>query len=209
MGTKHYLRPREKLARQGAAALSDAELLQAIIGSGVLGVGVEKISRRILSLLHKINGSLSYHQLIAVGGIGPARASMLLAVFELAARYPRRVPLIPYDDAYRGRIHRRLRKMKQVTTVYVLLDAGGNVITHRYIDALFKDILQQIMTDLTDERVARVVICTGYDNMPQYPDYLQLTVSRAIHRYAKLCGIVAMEEWVMNARVARKMGVYG
>ena len=43
-------RPREKLARRGAAALSDAELLAIFIGSGVPGANAVDVAQELLSL---------------------------------------------------------------------------------------------------------------------------------------------------------------
>lgn len=46
-------RPREKLARYGAARLSDLELLMAIIGSGNARADVGKIAREVLKFCVK------------------------------------------------------------------------------------------------------------------------------------------------------------
>ena len=46
-------RPREKLARYGAARLSDLELLMAVIGSGNARADVGKIAREVLKLCVK------------------------------------------------------------------------------------------------------------------------------------------------------------
>ena len=50
-------RPREKLARYGAARLSDLELLMAIIGSGNKQADVGKIARQVLKLLRDRGGA--------------------------------------------------------------------------------------------------------------------------------------------------------
>lgn len=52
-------RPREKLVAKGTRALSDFELLEVIIGSGIAGADVATISRDIQKLLAKGIDSLS------------------------------------------------------------------------------------------------------------------------------------------------------
>lgn len=82
-------RPRERLLLQGAAALSDAELLAIFLRVGIPGKSAVDLAR---DLLHQFNGNLA--ELTAVHasklakspGIGPAKAAQLSAALELARR---------------------------------------------------------------------------------------------------------------------------
>ena len=67
------LRPREKLAAKGAAALSDYELLMAIIGSGTAQADVIKIARDVRKLIRERGSELTYADLVGVNSLGPAR----------------------------------------------------------------------------------------------------------------------------------------
>ncbi len=83
-------RPREKLAAQGNNALSNAELLAIIIGSGTRRETAVELARRILA---KFGGSLrnlgnaSLNDLIAIPGIGMASATRILATLALGRRH--------------------------------------------------------------------------------------------------------------------------
>lgn len=81
-------RPREKLLAGGAAALSDAELLALILGSGVRGHDAVGTARRLLAEHGPLANLLeqSPAQLLRMRGIGAARACALKAALELAAR---------------------------------------------------------------------------------------------------------------------------
>ena len=81
-------RPRERLSRLGAEALSDHELLACILGRGVAGESVLVSSRRLLASFGSLRGiaEASVEQLTAVHGIGPAKAAQLKAAAELARR---------------------------------------------------------------------------------------------------------------------------
>ena len=82
-------RPREKLERLGANALSDAELLAILIGSGTPKESAVDLMKRILNdCKNNLNslGKLSLHDLEQYKGIGPAKAITILAACELGKR---------------------------------------------------------------------------------------------------------------------------
>jgi len=91
-------RPREKLIVKGKNALSDAELIAILIGSGNREESAVALSKRILSSVdHQINslGKLSVKQLMNFKGIGEAKAISIVAGLELGRR--RRNEDVPVD----------------------------------------------------------------------------------------------------------------
>lgn len=82
-------RPREKLLLQGRRALSDAELIAILIGSGSRNESAVELSRRILSEsdndLNKL-ATLVVADLCAFKGIGEAKAITIIAALELGRR---------------------------------------------------------------------------------------------------------------------------
>jgi len=82
-------RPREKMLEKGINALTDAELLAILIGSGNTEETAVELMRRVLaSCNHNLNelGKLSVDDLCAFKGIGPAKAISLVAASELGKR---------------------------------------------------------------------------------------------------------------------------
>ena len=82
-------RPREKLERLGAQALSDAELLAILIGSGSTKEDAVSLMKRILIDCHNnLNtlGKMSIRQLMEYKGVGEAKAITILAACELGKR---------------------------------------------------------------------------------------------------------------------------
>jgi len=82
-------RPREKLILKGSAALSDAELLAILIGSGTRGESAVDVCKIILKNVHNnLNelGKLSINDLKKYKGIGEAKAITIVAALELAKR---------------------------------------------------------------------------------------------------------------------------
>lgn len=81
-------RPRERLLARGPAALSDAELLAVLLGTGVSGRPVLMFADDLLRLQGGLSGLLRADRpaLEAVKGLGPTKCSVLLAVMEIARR---------------------------------------------------------------------------------------------------------------------------
>jgi len=82
-------RPREKLNSQGRRALSDAELIAILIGSGSRNESAVELSKRILhhydNDLQKL-GKVSVSELSKFKGIGEAKAISIIAALELGRR---------------------------------------------------------------------------------------------------------------------------
>ena len=82
-------RPREKMERLGAQALSDAELLAILIGSGSPKEDAVSLMKRILNdCNNNLNtlGKKSIHDLCQYNGVGPAKAITIMAACELGKR---------------------------------------------------------------------------------------------------------------------------
>jgi len=81
-------RPRERMARLGAAALSNEELLALLLGSGTSGESALDRSRRLLAAHGGLAGlaGLTRDELIRERGIKEARGAVLLAALEIGRR---------------------------------------------------------------------------------------------------------------------------
>ena len=82
-------RPREKLLLKGRTALSDAELIAILIGSGSRNESAVSLSQRILaSVSNNLSelGRLSIPELMEFKGIGEAKAISIAAAMELGRR---------------------------------------------------------------------------------------------------------------------------
>jgi DNA repair protein RadC len=81
-------RPRERLAEQGAEALGDRELLTLLLSTGVRGRGAHEVAETLLNQFGSVAaiGRATVAELSAVPGVGTAKASSLVAGFELARR---------------------------------------------------------------------------------------------------------------------------
>ncbi len=79
-------RPREKLARRGAGALSDSELLAILVRTGIKGRSALDIARGLCSDGLPELASVSFDELARLPGVGTSRAAAIHAAFELGRR---------------------------------------------------------------------------------------------------------------------------
>ena len=80
-------RPREKLIAKGAENLKDSELLAILLRTGTTGKNVIEIASQILTKSSKKRlMQMTYEDLSKISGINSAKATTLLAAFELSKR---------------------------------------------------------------------------------------------------------------------------
>ena len=82
-------RPREKLLAKGTPALTDAELVAILLGTGTASASAVELARRLLKTvdnnLHEL-ARLSVKDLTKIKGIGEAKAISVVAALELGRR---------------------------------------------------------------------------------------------------------------------------
>ncbi len=83
------LPPREKMAKSGIDALSDAELLAILLRTGAARVSATNLAGTLLLCFGGLRGLLQAdrEKLEQQHGLGPAKSAQLLAVLELSKRY--------------------------------------------------------------------------------------------------------------------------
>jgi DNA repair protein RadC len=124
-------RPRERLWKLGARALSDTELLALVIRDGTRGQSSLDVAASLLG----IHGSLaelaeaSPEELAVQPGVGVAKAAALVAALELAAR----LETGPAPLVVRGRTDlaavaiRELRRVRREHVLAIVLGPGGRL----------------------------------------------------------------------------------
>jgi len=82
-------RPRERLAQLGPGALSDGELLAVLLGGGTRSKTAVDLGRELVADGWDKLAERSVRELESVGGVGPARAAVLVAALEVGRRVRR------------------------------------------------------------------------------------------------------------------------
>jgi DNA repair protein RadC len=127
-------RPRERLAARGAAGLTSAELIALLWGSGARGIGVVDLAEEALARHDGLTGlaRATDVELEAIPGIGVAKASQLVAAFELGRRLMADWPSTrwtirgPHDVA--DRLILQMGRLEREELRVVLLDTKNHVL---------------------------------------------------------------------------------
>jgi len=127
-------RPRERLIRLGAEALSEQELLACVLGRGIAGESVLVSAQRLLAACGTLRGlaEASMERLATVRGIGPAKAAQLKAAVELARRVAMtsngRRPVIDSLETAAAVVRPHLSDKAKEHVVALLLDSRHQLI---------------------------------------------------------------------------------
>jgi DNA repair protein RadC len=152
-------RPRERLLRQGADTLSDAELLAIFLRVGVKGKSAVDLARELLARFGGLNAlfAASVQDFTAVPGMGKAKYAQLQAVLALARRalgeqLAQGVSLSS-PTAVRDYLRLSLAALPHEVFMVLLLDAQNRVIA---AEELFRGTLTQ--TSVHPREVVKLVL---------------------------------------------------
>lgn len=136
-------RPREKLLLKGKSALSDAELIAILIGSGTRSLSAVDLSKHILSAVNNDLGELakmSIPDLKKYKGIGEAKAISIVSALELGRRrkqisdQPKKIKINGSKDVF-NLMGRELMDEKVEHFYVLLLNRSNHLIKKQLISS--------------------------------------------------------------------------
>ncbi|PIE19578.1 MAG: hypothetical protein CSA65_01545 [Proteobacteria bacterium] len=203
-------RPRERLLRQGAAALSDAELLALVIGGGTAGHGsAVDVCRRLLARFDGLRGlcSAGIGELTGQPGIGRARGCALVALGELGRRLSvdwtrkRPGPLTCSDDVYQLLLP-RLVGLRQEVFVAVALDPRNRVrASHRVAMGTATSVEvhpREVFGPLLREGAAATVVAHNHPSGDPEPSGDDLALTDRLAAVGRLCGVPLLDHLIFG-----------
>lgn len=198
------LRPREKLQHRGAASLSDYELIMAIIGSGNAVADVTQISREVLKVVKSKGSELEYSDLIGIKALGPAKATQLMASYELWRRRFE-VPDRPVIDDIADIVARLgdIRSKKQEYFVCFSLDGANRLIQRRIVSVgiLNASLVhpREVFADVITDRAAGIIVAHNHPSGTVTPSPEDIQTTRRLKQAAELLGIGFYDHIIVSA----------
>ena len=185
-------RPREKLLQRGVSVLSSEELLQVIIGSGVKGHDVVKISRQLLKLLEANNGKLTLEETSVIKGISTATATKLLASLEVANRFTKTGTKIrDIDDV--AMILSDIRNKKQEHFVLLTLDGADRLIDRHIVSigTVNASLIhpRDVFTLAIQDNAASIIVAHNHPGGSLEPSPADIEVTKRLKEAGNLLGV--------------------
>lgn len=204
-------RPREKLLARGAAALSEAELLALVLGSGDAASGTSALDQARLLLgrfttLRQL-GRATTAELCRLKGIGPAKAAELQAVFELARRVAGDscVPGERFTSAHAvfEHYHERLRDRRKEHFLALLLDNKHRIIREVQISegSLTASIVhpREVFVPVVRESAAAVLFIHNHPSGDPTPSREDLDLTARLHQAGELMGVRVLDHIIIGS----------
>ena len=163
-----YDLPREKLEKRGATALRDTELLQIVIGSGGKDNNYKEIAKNLNAVINKVGAdNLTIDDVIAIKGIGKAKASTVFAAFEFWRRAftnPARPIIDSPEEAARQFDYIKFRKQENV--VMITLDGARRLINRHEVSrgTLTSSLVhpREVFSPAIEDRAASIIIAHNH-----------------------------------------------
>ena len=197
------LRPREKLQARGAEALSDYELLMAIIGSGNKYADVTKIARDVKKIIRDRGSELTYDDLLTVKSLGPAKASGIIAAFELWKRQFE-VSGRPIIDSPEKAVEQfaDIRTKQQEYFVCLTLDGANRLIAKRVISigTLTSSLVhpREVYADAITDRAASIIVAHNHPSGNLEPSQADRDVTERLREAGELLGISLLDHIIIT-----------
>ncbi|MDI2592758.1 DNA repair protein RadC [Pseudomonas sp. N3-W] len=212
-------RPREKLLEQGAASLSDAELLAIFLRSGVTGKSAVDLARHLLNQFGSLR-TLLEADLATFGsylGLGPAKFAQLQAVLEMGRRHlaerARCKPVLENPLAVRDYLKAMLRHEPHEVFGCLFLDSKHRVLA---FEALFRGSIdctsvypRQVVKRALAHNAAALILCHNHPSGSTDPSQADRTLTRRLQEALELVDVRVLDHFIIGDGDPLSMAEYG
>jgi len=200
-------RPRERLARLGAAALSNAELLAILLRTGLPGENAVQLGHRLLKEFGDLSGlyKASYEEVCNQNGLGPAKAAQIKAALEIAQRlkaedHRQRVEIHSPQDAA-DLIREDLSYLDHEELWLIILDTRNRIIKKERIYQGSLNTSQVRVGELFKEAIrisaAAIIVVHNHPSGDPSPSPDDVAITRAIVQAGQLLDIQVLDHLVI------------
>jgi len=199
-----HSRPREKLQEKGVEALSDEELVQAILGMGTAGRDVRAIAKQVAALIREKQKNLSLADLLDVSGVGLAKAAQILSAFELARRHLIRetVKISSAQDVLP--LISDLIEKRQEHFLCISLNGANEVIEKRIVTVGLLNMSpvhpREVFADVIVDRAAAVILVHNHPSGDLQPSDADLKMHEQLTEAGNILGIRVLDQIIISRR---------
>ncbi len=200
-------RPRNRLINNGAASLSNHELLSIIIRSGSVQENALNLSQRIFSTYDLLQlSAINIKQLMAITGIKESKAAQIAACFELARRLENftrdsKIKINSPEDVYRY-LYPRMREQKKEFFIELCLDTKNQVIRRDTISmgSLNANIVhpREVFKAALIESAAHIIVAHNHPSGDPTPSREDIEITKKLVDSGKMLGIDVIDHVIIG-----------
>lgn len=195
-------RPREKMQKKGAEALSDLELVAILVGKGTKRHDVMSVAERILKTLDTCHGKLGMEELQKIEGVGPAKATLIAAALEFARRRIRPEGLkisfpadvLPLIQHYADR--------KQEHFICISVNGANEVITNRVVSVGLVNKTQvhprEVFAEPITDRASAIIVAHNHPAGGLTPSKEDIEITKQLKSAGETLGIKLLDHIIFN-----------
>lgn len=195
-------RPREKMQAKGPEALSDLELLAILLGSGTKGHDVMTVAGQILKLLDAKNEKLSLESLKKIEGVGPAKATLIVAALEFSRRRIRPEGLKISFPADALPLIRHYADRKQEHFICVSINGANEVIKSRVVSVGLVNKThvhpREVFADPITDRASAVIVAHNHPVGELTPSMEDKEITGQLKSAGEILGIRLLDHIIFN-----------
>jgi len=202
--------PREKLLLNGAAQLSDAELLAVLLRVGLKGLSAVELARMMITEFGGLRSLLtaSQTQVCRLDGIGPVKFAQLQAAVEIGKRISqenlKRGKILSDPDLTRDYLMRQLGDRAYEVFAILLLDSQHRVI--QFVE-LFRGTInsasvypRDVVSLVLEKKAAAVIVCHNHPSGIAEPSTADRRITERLKQALQTIDVSLLDHMVVGDR---------
>jgi DNA repair protein RadC len=195
-------RPREKLLRKGARAMSDQELLAILLGKGTPGMDVMTLATKLVRLVDEKGLGVKAEDLSQFAGVGDAKATLILAAIEFArrrikpegAKIETPADLLPHVRHYADR--------KQEHFLCASINGANEILNIRVVSIGLIDRSpvhpREVFADALSDRASAIIVAHNHPSGGLEPSASDIEVTTQLKTAGAIVGIELLDHIIFN-----------
>jgi DNA repair protein RadC len=195
-------RPREKLLVQGAAALSDQELLAVLLGKGTAQVDVMTLAAKLVRVMDEKGLQVRPDDLTGLDGVGEAKATLILAAIEFARRRIKPEGMKIETPADVLPLIRQYADRKQEHFLAITINGANEVQNVRVISIGLIDRSpvhpREVFAEAVAERASGIIVAHNHPAGGVEPSDADVNITKQLREAGRVVGIELLDHIIFN-----------
>ena len=204
-------RPREKLERYGAGRLAEHELVAILLGSGVKGMNVSELSKKVVKIIDKSGfKNVTLEALAEIHGLGKIKAGQIIAALDFGRRVYAKEPQVIITPEKVFELCADIRNSQREHFVAFYLNSRNVSIAREIISVGTLDSSlvhpREVFEPALRHNAARVLVAHNHPSGESEPSDEDILITDRLRESGKLIGIELVDHVIVTNSTHRSLG---